>query len=102
MTPDNLVAAVARAICCRNGCDAAGMVYDPCRGGVSICQSHTYRDDAKAAILATLEGIREATPEMIEAASAAPDRGDYAEIVAGEWTAMIDHLAASMKDPEHG
>jgi hypothetical protein len=41
---------VAQAICCPNGCDAKGRLYDPIGGSVPTCHASGFADSARAAI----------------------------------------------------
>ena len=52
MTDEMIEEAVARAICCPNGCDVASSTRDDIAGKVAICQAHTWDQTARAAIAA--------------------------------------------------
>ena len=89
-----IVKIVAKALCCRHGCEAAGATYDPIRGSVSICQAHTYQDDARAAIAAMREptelSLRAAGEAFLDA-TIAHEAGDKPNTpFVRFWRAMID------------
>jgi hypothetical protein len=82
-----MVERVSKAICCPSGvCGAQGALYNPIRGQVSICQAHTFRADARAAIEATLEP----TADMIDAMrDIGPDAPYGAAETAERWRAGV-------------
>ena len=47
---ESMVERVARALCCPSGVCGAPETRDHLRGNVGICQAHSYRKDARAAI----------------------------------------------------
>ena len=56
----NMREKMARALCCRDGCQNSGGDYDPIRGVVVICQAHTFLKDVDA----ILDAMREPSEEM--------------------------------------
>lgn len=90
--PDNLVEAVKRAI--------SAKAYEAMRAqGFSGGWDHDEFAAAisKAAVLATLEGIREPGEVAIDACPL--EANDL--IIVANWHAMIDQLIATLKDPPH-
>ena len=97
----DMVEAVARAICCGCGLNGSGCAAQFDGAKFSICQAHTYRKDARAAI----EAMREPDQQMLDAVKPWPahwakDGPDYParhaayltdQVAArSDWQTMID------------
>lgn len=83
----DLVEACARALCCPNGCRKGNSKW-------SICQAHTFRDDARAVIPVVLNSLREPTPEMLDALIGIGQR-EWTERAG--WRAAIDVAILALK-----
>lgn len=102
--PDNLIEAVAKAIGDARRMRCGG--YPTSGEGPDPWLSDEDRIAAKAAILATLEGIREPTIEALIAGR----KQTFADMTGAHlgpncertWQAMLTALLASMKDGTHG
>lgn len=84
-----MIVRVARAICCPVGVCQATEARNHIRGRVGICQAHSFRTDAVAAVFA----MREPTEAMVMALlteKCLADTQHNRDIATLDWQEMID------------